>query len=271
MLRLWKRLKHEKLALFGCALVLTLGLAGVFGPLVAPADPSQQDIQQRHLPPSPGHILGTDQFGRDVFSRLLAGSRVSLGISLFASACALSLGTVLGAWAGYRGGWRDSAMMRCIDLLLSFPLLYLLVALFALFGSSLRILLIVLAVTLWGDIARLVRAQVLAIKEADFAKAAHILGFSRKRILFRHILPNALAPVFAAAALRVADILLIESGLSFLGLGVQPPAVSWGGIIRDGRDVLVTAWWVATFPGLAIALTAMSFHWIGDGLRRALA
>jgi peptide/nickel transport system permease protein len=271
MYHFWHRFRQDKLALVGSVLVLALALVAIFAPAIAPCDPSQQNIAQRHVPPGAGHIFGTDQFGRDVFSRLLAGTRISLGISLFAAACALGLGTVLGAWAGYRGGWHDSALMRLIDLLLSFPLLYLLVALFALFGSNLPILLVVLAVTLWGDIARLVRSQVLALKEADFVKAAHLLGFSRRRILFRHILPNALAPVFAAAALRVADILLIESGLSFLGLGVQPPAVSWGGIIRDGRDVLVTAWWVATFPGLAIALTAMSFHWIGDGLRRALA
>jgi peptide/nickel transport system permease protein len=245
-------------------------VAGIFAPQLVPYDPQAQAFDQRYQPPSWNHLLGTDQFGRDILSRLLIGSRVSLGLGLSVTTIALMIGTTLGAAAGYVGSNVDTLIMRGVDLLLSFPLIYLLVCCVALFGNDWGILILVMATTSWMDIARLIRAEVMSLRERDFIKAAQVLGFSRARIIFRHLLPNALSPVIAFAALRLADVILIESSLSFLGLGVQPPTVSWGSIIRDGRDVLTSAWWVVTFPGIAITLTAMSLNWMGDGLRKRL-
>ncbi len=207
--------------------------------------------------------------GRDILSRLILGSRISLGLGLTVTAIALLFGATLGAAAGYIGGKLDTLIMRTVDLLLSFPLIYLLVSCVALFGSNWGVLVLVMAATSWMDIARVIRAEVISLKERDFIKAAQVLGLSRARIIFRHLLPNALAPVAAFAALRLADVILIESSLSFLGLGVQPPAISWGSIIRDGRDMLASAWWIVTFPGLAILLTAMALNWMGAGLRKS--
>lgn len=245
-------------------------ILGILAPELAPQDPFAQIFSQRYQPPSWNHFLGTDQFGRDVFSRLLLGARVSLGLGLSVTAFALALGTLLGATAGYLGGKLDALIMRLTDLLLAFPLIYLLATCVALFGAHWGVLVLIMSLTSWMDVARLVRAEVLSLKERDFIKAAHLLGFRRRRIIFLHLLPNALAPVIAFAALRLADVILLEASLSFLGLGVQPPAVSWGSIIRDGRDMLASAWWIVTFPGLALMLTAMILNWIAEGFRKAL-
>jgi peptide/nickel transport system permease protein len=267
----WHRFKRQKIAGAGVILVLTLTTTGIVAPKFIPCDPFAQTLSQRYQPPSRSHLLGTDQFGRDLLNRMIVGSRISLGIGLVVTVMALAIGTMLGAVAGYFGGKLDTLIMRWVDLLLAFPLIYLLVAGVAFFGAEWIILILVMAATSWMDIARLVRAEIMSLKERDFIKAAEVLGLGRARIIFRHLLPNALAPVIAAAALRMADVMLIESSLSFLGLGVQPPAVSWGSIIRDGRDVLTTAWWIVSFPGLAIALTTMSLNWIGEGMRKAMA
>lgn len=264
MSKIWHRLKHPKLAGLGFVLAV-----GIFAPYFTPHDPFRQILVQRYQPPSWHHLFGTDQFGRDVLSRLLIGSRISLGLGVAVTTLALLIGTTLGAVAGYWGGKLDTVLMRIVDLLLSFPLIYFLVTCVALFGTNWSILVLVMALTSWMDIARLVRAEVLSLKERDFIKAAQVLGYRRRRIVFRHLLPNALSPIIAFAALRLADVILLESSLSFIGLGVQPPAVSWGSIIRDGRDVIASAWWIVAFPGLAIMLTALGLNWIGAGLRKA--
>ncbi|KAA3660057.1 MAG: ABC transporter permease [Calditrichaeota bacterium] len=183
---------------------------------------------------------------------------------------ALFVGIRLGASAGLLGGIWDAIIMRTVDLLLAFPILFLLIACIAMFGSEINVLVLILVMTSWMDLARIVRAEVLSLKQRDFIKSAIALGFSKRRILFVHLLPNLFPPIIAIAVLRIADIILLESSISFLGLGVQPPGISWGTIIRDGRDVLATAWWITAFPGLAITTTTISFHWIGGGIRKAV-
>lgn len=264
------RFKQQKLAHAGFVLIISWILLGLFAPKLAPHDPFEQAPNQRYQAPNPHHLCGTDQFGRDILSRLLIGSRVSLSLGLAVTAVALLIGTTLGAAAGNFGGMLDAVIMRSVDLLLSFPLIYLLVTGVAFFGANWAILVLVMGLTSWMDVARLVSAEILSLQERDFIKAAHVLGLSQSRIVFRHLLPNALSPLIVLAALRLADVILIESSLSFLGLGVQPPTVSWGSIIRDGRDVLARAWWIVTFPGLAIVLTAMALNWIAEGLRKSL-
>lgn len=268
--RTWQRFMRQKLAGLGLILVLCWVVAGRFVTTLTSHNPMSANFEQRYQPPSWRHFLGTDQFGRDILSRLLLGSRLSLDLGLAVTVMALLIGTLLGVTAGYLGGALDALIMRGVDTLLAFPLIYLLVACVALFGADWKILVVIMSVTSWMDLARFVRAEVMSLKERDFIKAAHVLGFGRCRIMFRHLLPNALAPVIAFAALRLADVILLEASLSFLGLGIQPPAVSWGSIIRDGRDVLASAWWIATFPGLALLFTVMALNWVAEGLRKAL-
>ncbi|RIK76921.1 peptide ABC transporter permease [candidate division KSB1 bacterium] len=268
--RTWQRFMRQKLAGLGLILVLCWVVAGRFVTTLTSHNPTSANFEQRYQPPSWCHFLGTDQFGRDILSRLLLGSRLSLDLGLAVTVMALLIGTLLGVTAGYLGGALDALIMRGVDTLLAFPLIYLLVACVALFGADWKILVVIMSLTSWMDLARFVRAEVMSLKERDFIKAAHVLGFGRCRIMFRHLLPNALAPVIAFAALRLADVILLEASLSFLGLGIQPPAVSWGSIIRDGRDVLASAWWIATFPGLALLFTVMALNWVAEGLRKAL-
>jgi len=270
MSKIWHRFKRQKLACVGFVLIVSWMMLGFFAPKLAPYDPFEQVPNRRYQAPNMHHLCGTDQFGRDILSRLLIGSRVSLSLGLAVTTVALLIGTTLGAVAGNFGGALDAVIMRGVDLLLSFPLIYLLVTGIAFFGANWTILVLVMGLTSWMDVARLVRAEVLSLKERDFIKAAQVLGLSQSRIVFRHLLPNALSPIIVLFALRLADAILLESSLSFLGLGVQPPAVSWGSIIRDGRDVLARAWWIVTFPGLAIILTAMGLNWIAEGLRKAI-
>lgn len=270
MSRIWPRLARQKLVVMGLLFVMSWLVMGRLAPTLAPYDPMSTSFEQRYQAPSWRHLLGTDQFGRDVLSRLLLGSRLSLDLGLTVTATALLIGILLGIAAGYLGGPVDTAIMRGVDMLLAFPLIYLLVTCVALFGANWNMLVLIMSLTSWMDLARFVRAEVLSLKERDFIKAAHVLGFSRRRIIFRHLLPNAFTPIIAFAALRLADVILLESSLSFLGLGIQPPAVSWGSIIRDGRDVLASAWWIATFPGLAIMLMVMALNWVAEGFRKAM-
>ena len=253
----------------GLFLVILLSLTALFTPILAPYDPRAQTeiVVNRHAPPSGDHLLGTDRFARDVFSRVLYGARISLGISLASVALAISVGTLVGAVAGYFGGRLDAVLMRGVDMLMAFPRLVLLLALAAVFSPSVLLLVLVLGLTGWMGISRLVRGQVLALRERPFVEAGRALGFSPARILFHHILPNTIGPIIVAAALGVGDTILMEAGLSFLGLGVQPPTPSWGNMISDGRDVLLSAWWVATFPGLAVVATVIGFNLLGEGLR----
>lgn len=269
MQRFWSRYKQQKPACAGLGILILWVSLGIFAPSLSPHNPIEQNPALRYQSPCPKYLFGTDQFGRDVLSRMLFGARLSLGLGLSITGMALFIGIMLGAAAGLLGGIWDAIIMRSVDLLLAFPVLFLLIACIAMFGSEISVFVLILVLTSWMDLARVVRAEVSSLKQRDFIKSAYVLGFSKTRILFAHLLPNLLPPIIAIAVLRIADIILIESSLSFLGLGIQPPGISWGNIIRDGRDVLATAWWITTFPGLAITLTAISFHWIGDGIRKA--
>ncbi|HKK07943.1 MAG TPA: ABC transporter permease, partial [Gemmatimonadota bacterium] len=268
----WAAFARHRQASVGLVLLGALLLIALLTPYLAPYDPNAQHavVATRFLPPSAAHPLGTDRFGRDVLSRALYGARISLSIGFVAVAIAVSVGTLVGAGAGMAGGLADTVSMRGVDLLLSFPRLVLLIALVALFEPSLALVTLVLGATGWMGTARIVRGQVLSIREEDYVQAARALGFGRWRILTRHVLPNALTPVIVAATLGVGNTILAEAALSFLGLGVQPPTASWGNMVASGRDVMLHAWWIAAFPGVAIVLTVVSFNLVGDGLRDAL-
>ena len=265
-------LARNRLALFGLGVIVVLYLVALLAPLIAPYDPIvQRDIVRTgYLPPSAQHWLGTDQFGRDVLSRIIYGARISLSIAFVAVAISITLGTLLGAVAGYLGGRTDAAIMRFTDMVLAFPRLVLLIMIIALFSPSIPLIVAVLGLTQWPGTARIVRGEVLSLREREFIQAARALGMSRTRIILRHLVPNVLAPVIVAATLGIGNTIVLEAGLSFLGLGVPPPRPSWGNMVADGRQNLIGAWWVATFPGLAIVGTVLAFNLLGDGLRDAL-
>jgi peptide/nickel transport system permease protein len=263
--------RRNRLAMVGAGAVLVLYAVALLAPWLAPFDPlSPGDLATRMVGPSSLHWMGTDAAARDVFSRLLYGARISLGIGLVAVVIGSTLGTLVGAVAGYFGGWVDATLMRTVDLVIAFPRLILMVMVVALFEPSVGLIVLVLGLTLWPTTARIVRAEVLSVRERPFVEAARALGYSRRRIILRHVVPNVLAPVIVAATLGIGDTIILEAGLSFLGLGVQPPYPSWGTMVADGRNNLLGAWWLATFPGLAIALTVLAFNLMGDGLRDAL-
>jgi peptide/nickel transport system permease protein len=272
----WRRagraFARNRTAAAGLVVVVALYAVALLAPFLAPFDPGLQGdlLRDRLLPPSPAHPLGTDQYARDVLSRLLYGARISLSIGLVAVGISASIGTVAGAAAGYLGGRVDALLMRLVDLVLSFPRLVLLISLIAVFQPGILVVVAVLGLTLWPGTARLVRGEVLSLRERAFVEAARALGYSRRRIVLRHLVPNALAPVVVAATLGIGNTIVLEAGLSFLGLGVQPPTPSWGTLVADGRDHLLGAWWLATFPGLTIVLAVLAFNLVGDGLRDAL-
>jgi peptide/nickel transport system permease protein len=265
------RFHRSRRSLVGAALLALLGAAALLAPLLAPFDPDLIDLGAgRLLPPSLSHWMGTDELGRDLFSRVLYGARVSLLIGFLAVAIAVSIGTAVGAAAGYSGGWLDALLMRIVDLFLSFPRLVLLITVVALFQPSIPLIIIVLGLTGWMGVSRLVRGQVLSVREREYVQAARAMGYGPGRILGRHVLPNVATPIIVAATLGIGNAILAEAALSYLGLGVQPPVASWGTIIQSGGDRLIDAWWIATFPGLAIVVTVMSFNLVGDSLRDAL-
>jgi peptide/nickel transport system permease protein len=264
--------RRNRPAVMGALVLVAVTLAALLAPLLAPWDPAYQGdlVTLRYTSPSWAHPLGTDHFARDVLSRLLFGARVSLSVGILAVTLSVVLGTVVGSVAGFLGGWIDTVAMRGVDVVLAFPRIVLLVVLVAVFEPSLTVVVLVLGLTQWPVTARIVRGEVLSLREREFILAARALGFSRRRILVRHLIPNALAPVIVTAALGVGHTIVLEAGLSFLGIGVQPPTPSWGGMVESGRDVMVSAWWLSTFPGLAIVLTVVAFNLVGDGLRDAL-
>jgi peptide/nickel transport system permease protein len=237
---------------------------------MAPHDPGKTDVSLKLQSPSSQHVLGTDQLGRDVFSRMLYGSRISLSVGFVAVAISILIGILVGALAGYYGGWVDSLLMRFVDIMICFPSFFLILTVVALLGPSLLKVMFVIGITSWMGTSRFVRAEFLSLRERDFVQAAQALGVRDLRIIFRHILPNALAPVFVTATLDVATAILVEAGLSFLGFGAQPPAPSWGNILTEGRTYIFDAWWLTIFPGLAILITVLSFNLLGEGLRDAL-
>lgn len=259
-------------AVLGLLAIVALYVIVLLTPLLAPYSPTLQGnlVTGRLLAPSLLHPLGTDEYARDVLSRLLYGARISLTIGFVSVAISVTIGTLLGAIAGYLGGLVDSFVMRFVDMVISFPRLVLLITLVALFQPSILLIIVVLGLTLWPGTARIVRGEVLSLREREFVEAARALGYSRRRIILHHLVPNALGPVIVAATLGIGDTIVLAAGLSFLGLGVQPPTPSWGRMVADGRINLLGAWWISTFAGLAIVLTVLSFNLVGDGLRDAL-
>lgn len=262
----------NRTAVLGSTIIVAFYLVALITPLIAPHDPNMQFdlVRERLVPMSAKFPLGTDHLARDILSRLLYGARISLTIGFLAVAISVSLGTLLGAVAGFFGGWVDTLIMRFVDMMISFPRLILLITIIALFEASIFLIVAVLGLTLWPATARLVRSEVLSLREREFVHAAEALGYSKRRIVFRHLVPNALGPVIVAATLGIGNTIVLEAGLSFLGLGVQPPTASWGTMVADGRNELINAWWLATFPGLAIVFTVLAFNLVGDGLRDAL-
>ena len=267
-----RQFKRNKLAIAGLFIVILLYLVAMLAPLLAPYDPiAQTDIARTgYLSPRADHLFGTDRFGRDVFSRIIYGSRISLSIGFIATALSITIGTLLGAIAGYFGGKVDATIMRFTDMVLAFPRLILLIMIVALFSPSITVIIVVLGLTQWPGTTRIVRGDVLSLREREFIQAARALGMSQFRILMRHIIPNVLAPVIVTATLGIGNTIVMEAGLSFLGLGVQPPTPTWGSMVAEGKDNLIGAWWVATFPGLTIVLVVLAFNLVGDGLRDAL-
>jgi peptide/nickel transport system permease protein len=256
----------------GALLLLLVTVAACVGPWLLPDPLSQPDILAGSLPPGPGHPFGTDQLNRDVLARVVAGARVSLSVALLAVALSMALGAFIGLISGYLGGLVDATLMRLVDGALAIPRLFMLLLVLAVWERVPMLALIVLiGATGWFATSRLVRAEVLRLREESYVRAAEALGARRRRIIFRHLLPNALGPLLVAATLAVGDVILLEAGLSFLGLGIQPPTPSWGGMILDSKEVLVSAPWAGIFPGLAIVITVLSANLFGDALRDAVA
>jgi peptide/nickel transport system permease protein len=266
----WRALSKNRLALCGGAIVLVLAIMAVAAPLLSPHDPHKPDIKRILEPPSTRHWLGTDQIGRDVLSRMLYGARVSLAVGFVSVGIATAIGLALGASAGYHGGSVDGAVMRLVDLMLVFPRFFLLLAVLAFLKPSIWTIMVVIGLTGWMGVARLVRAEFLALKEREFVIWSQSVGASAFRIIWRHILPNAMAPVLVAMTLGIPAAILTESGLSFLGLGVRPPYATWGNILNDGKEVIELAWWLSVYPGLAILVTVLSYNLLGEGIRDAL-
>ena len=266
----WRRFKANRLAIFGLVFVILLCLAAIFANVLVPYDPIEIVSGKRGEAPSMEHPLGWDHVGRDLLSRVVYGARVSLIVGLGASMISVLIGVLIGALAGYLGGWVDVLLSRLIDTLMSFPIIALLIVLSAVLGPSLVTTVIVIGSTTWARYARVVRGDVLSLKERDFIMAARALGAKEHRIIWRHIVPNLLGPVIVLASLGVGGIIILESALSFLGLGVRPPNPSWGGILADGRAFITHYPHISIAPGVMIVLTVLVFSFLGDGLRDAL-
>ena len=267
--RFWRRLRRERKALVGLIFVGFLAIVAVVGPYIAPYNPDADDFGILESP-SLDHPMGTDSFGRDLFSRMIIGTRVSFSVGVLAAAAAMVVGGLLGLLAGYYGRWVDSVISRAVDLLWAFPVIILAVAMVAIFGAGFRNVVVAIAVAYLDDFARIVRAEVLSLREEDFTIAARALGAQDRRIMFRHILPNMVAPIIVQATFAVGLGILSESTLTFLGLGVNPATPTWGLALNEGRDFIREAWWISVFPGLAIVFTVLGLNLFGDGLRDAL-
>ncbi len=265
-----RRLGRNRAAVAGGLVVATFVAVALLAPLLAPHEPLRGRLSQRLQPPSAAHWLGTDELGRDVFSRVIYGARISLQIQVAAVGLGLLLGTLLGLAAGYVGRWVDQLVMRLMDILMAFPGIFLALAIIAALGTGLANLIVAAGIFLVPQFARVVRASILALKGKEFVEAARALGEGDLAIVVRYLLPNALAPIIVQASLRMATVLLTASGLSFLGLGVQPPAPEWGAMLSNARSYMLTAPHLATVPGLAIMLVVLGFNLLGDGLRDAL-
>ena len=266
----WLRLRKNKLAVFGMVSLVVIAIACLFGPLLSPYGYEEQDLDLGAAAPSAKHWLGTDTLGRDLLIRLLYGGRVSLGVGLAATFVALTIGVVYGAVAGFFGGKRDAFMMRAVDIMYSLPFPIFVILLMVFFGRNIILLFVAIGAVEWLTMARIVRSQVMAVKRMEFIEAARSLGFGRRRIIFRHILPNILGPIIVYTTLTIPAVMLLEAFLSFLGLGVQPPMSSWGVLIKDGAEKMEEFPWLLIFPGTIFSLTLFSLNFLGDGLRDAL-
>jgi peptide/nickel transport system permease protein len=255
----------------GALLLFIVALSAVVGPWLLPDPLAQPDILAGSMPPGLGHPFGTDQLNRDILSRVVTGARISLGVALLAVALSMTLGAAVGLVSGYFGGLVDAALMRLVDGALAIPRLFILLLVLAVWERvPVLALILLIGATGWFATSRIVRAEVLRLREETYVRAAEALGARRRRIIFRHLLPNVLGPLLVTATLAVGDVILLEAGLSFLGLGIQPPMPSWGGMILDSKEVLVSAPWAGLFPGLAIVLTVLSANLFGDALRNAV-
>jgi peptide/nickel transport system permease protein len=267
----WQRFRRHRLAFAGAVIIVILVLGSAFGPYVLPFDDTYIDVMHRFASPLSGaHVLGTDELGRDVLARLMMGGRVSLAIGIVAMIIAMAVGILVGAFAGFYGGVLGTVLMRLVDAVLCFPAIFLLLAFAALTEPGLLTTTVLIAATAWMSVARVVEAQVRSLREREFAIAAVAFGSSNLRIMFRELVPNAMAPIVVAATLNVAKAILLESYVSYLGYGIQPPQASWGNMLNNAQIYLTSAPWLAIAPGVAITLAVTSFNFLGDGLRDAL-
>ncbi|ADI29907.1 ABC transporter permease [Methylotenera versatilis] len=264
-----KKLLTNPLVLIGFIIIASILLLAIIAPLIAPYDPDAIDVKAILLSPSSIHLMGTDGLGRDVFSRMLYGARISLMVGFVAVGIATAIGIVLGAIAGFYRGWVDTLIMRIVDVMLSIPTFFLILAVIAFLTPSIWNIMIVIGLTSWMGVTRLVRAEFLSLRNREFVLAAQALGAKDARLIFTHLLPNSLTPIIVSSILGIASAVLVESGLSFLGLGVQAPQASWGNILTDGKEYIQFAWWLSLFPGLAILITVLGYNLLGDGLREA--
>ena len=267
---LFKRTLSNPLALAGFIIILFIFLLAMLAPFIAPYDPNDINVKAILLSPSLQHWMGTDGLGRDVLSRMLYGGRISLLVGLVAVGISTIIGILLGAIAGFYRGWIDVCIMRLVDVMLSIPSFFLILAVIAFLTPSIVNIMIVIGLTSWMGVTRLVRAEFLSLCEREYVLASRTLGARDYRLIFRHLLPNSLTPIIVSAVLGVAGAVLMESGLSFLGLGVQAPQASWGNILTDGKEYIQFAWWLSLFPGLAILITVLGYNLLGEGLRDAL-
>jgi peptide/nickel transport system permease protein len=274
--KILRKLIENKSAIFGLIMVLGVIFCAVFAPVISTHDPILQDVEKRLIPPvgqegaDPNYLLGTDHLGRDIVSRLIYGARISIVVSVSAVALSAVLGTLIGLFSGFYGGKVDNIFMRIADVQLAFPFILLAIAIIAVLGPDLQNIIITMAITGWVIYARVVRAEVLSLREKEFITSVKALGGSNGRIIFRHLFPNVVPPIIVIITLEMARMIIMEAALSFLGLGIQPPTPTWGGMLADGRVYLVTSWWLATFPGLVIMLVVLGINLLGNWLRDML-
>lgn len=265
-----KSILQNPLALAGFMIIITILLLAIFAPIIAPYDPDAIHVKTILLPPSADHLMGTDGLGRDVWSRMLFGARISLLVGIVAVGIATLIGILLGAIAGFYRGWVDTIIMRLVDVMLSIPTFFLILAVIAFLTPSIWNIMIIIGLTSWMGVTRLVRAEFLSLRNREFVLASQTLGAKDHKLIIKHLLPNSLTPIIVSSVLGVASAVLVESGLSFLGLGVQAPQASWGNILTDGKEYIEFAWWLSLFPGIAILITVLGYNLLGEGLRDAL-
>ena len=266
----WNRLKKNKLAIASFILLVILALVAIFAPLIAPYDPYAQDLTRLNEPPSADHWFGTDDIGRDIFSRVVYGTQISMLVGVVCEAICVPIGVILGALAGYFGGWVDSIISRIIEIFASFPMILFAIAIMFILGPGVMNVFIAIGVIGWTGLARMIRGQIMQLKEKEFIEAARASGASNMKIIFRHLIPNCLSTIIVVITLDIPGDIMLESTLSFVGLGVQPPTPSWGSMISEGRKFIRQNVWYSFFPGLAIMLVVLAFNTLGDGVRDAL-